>query len=87
AHYALGEAITFDANAGFIRNDYKQSFSIPGEVARINETTKQVGLAATFAPRKLYDVTLSVSQVFRNANPSVLNYDSTKVGLTLAVHI
>ncbi len=85
--YSLGESITIRANAGLISNSYKQPFVIPGEVLRVSQTTKQVGLSAIFAPRKLYDVSVHVSQTFRESNPSVLNYNSTRAGVTLAVHI
>ncbi len=87
SHYSLGEAISIDANAGFINNNYKQSFAVPGDVARISEATKQFGLSLTYAPRSLYDVTVNVNQTIRNGNPSILNYNSTRAGVTLAVHI
>ncbi len=86
-NYTLGEAISFDANVGLIANDYKQSFAIPGEPPRRNEMSKTGGISVTYAPRPLYDVTLAVSQTMRTADPSVLNYNSTKASITFAVHI
>ncbi len=87
ANYSLGQAISINANLGFIRNNYKQSFAIPGEPARVNEITKTAGINVTYAPRQLYDVTLGVSHAMRSADPSLFNYNSTKASLTLAVHI
>ncbi len=85
--YSLGQSISIRANAGLISNNYKQPFVIPGEVLRVSQTTKEIGAGITFAPRDLYDVTFNVSQSFRTANPGVLNYNSTRAGITLAVHI
>ena len=86
-HYKLGRAISVDANAGLIRNDYRQPFAIPGEAARRSETTKNVGLGVTYAPRPLYNLALFVGHTMRQSDPSIFNYDSTKVSATLAIHL
>ena len=85
-HYTLGPDFTIDANAGFIGNNYKEGFAIGGEPARRNDTTVTFGGGVTYAPRTLYDVTLNVTQSIRNSDPSIFNYSSTRVGLTVAVH-
>ncbi len=87
AQYDLGEAITVGANVGLIRNDFKQSFALVGEPLRRNEVSKTAGVNVTYQPRRLYDVSLGVIQTIRTADPNVYNYNSTKVSLTLAIHI
>lgn len=86
ATYSLGSSITVDGNVGFIGNNYKGGFAIPGEPLRRDDTTTSLGLGVTYAPRSLYDVTLNVTQSIRNSDPSIYNYNSTRVGLTLALH-
>ncbi len=86
-HYSFGRAITFNANAGFIHNDYKQSFATVGEAARLSQTSKTFGVGATYSPRRLYDLSINVTQVIRSSNPDIFNYSGTRAGLTLAVHI
>ena len=85
--YSLGSSLSIDADAGLIKNDYHQGFAVPGEPTRINDTSTTFRVGVTYAPRPLYDVTLNVSQTIRRSDPSLYNYDSTKVGVTLAVHI
>ena len=85
-HYSLGQSITVDANLGLIGNEYKGGFAIVGEPPRRNDTTKTAGVGVTYAPRSLYDVTLNVTQSIRSSDPSIFNYSSTRVGLTLALH-
>jgi len=87
ANYALGQSITVDANVGFSKNDYRVPFSIPGEIARRQDTSKIAGIGVSYAPRPLYDVSLFVGQTFRTSNPNLFNYDSIKASITLAVHI
>lgn len=85
-NYSLGSSITINGNVGFIGNDYKGGFAIVGEPARLRDTTKTASVGVTYAPRTLYDVTLNVTEAVRNSDPSIFNYTSTRVGLTLAVH-
>lgn len=87
SHYKLGRAISLDANAGFIRNNYRQAFAIVGETTRFNETTKIFGLGVTYAPRPLYRLSFNVNEAIRNSNPSIFDYSSTRASVTLAVHI
>ena len=86
AHYSLGNDITVDGNAGFIRNNYKQAFSLPGEPVRNNDISPTFGLGVTYAPRSLYDVTVNVTRTSRTSDPAIYNYSSTRAGITLAVH-
>jgi hypothetical protein len=87
AQYDLGQAITIGADIGLIRNDFKQAFALVGEPLRRNELSKTAGVNVTYQPRRLYDVSLGVIQTIRTADPSIYNYNSTKVSLTLAIHI
>jgi len=85
--YTLGRSITLNANAGLVKENYKQGFAIPGEPARGADTTTTYGVGIGFHPRSLFDVNLNVSQSIRHSTPPIFNYRSTRVGLTLAVHI
>ena len=70
-----------------MKENYKQGFAIPGEPARGADTTTTYGVGIGFHPRSLFDVNLNVSQSIRRSTPPIFNYRSTRVGLTLAVHI
>ncbi len=85
--YRLGRSITLDGNVGVLKDSYKQGFAIPGEPARGNDTTTTYGVGATYRPRSLYDVNFNVSRSIRRANPAIFDFSSTRVGLTVAVHI
>lgn len=85
--YQISNSISTHANAGFINNNYKQSFATVGQVARRNDATKIIGVGVSYAPRPLYDVNFLVSESFRNSNPSLFNYNSTKASVTFAIHI
>ena len=85
--YKLGHSLALDANAGFIINNYKQSFGIAGEPARRLDRSTTLSAGLTYSPRRLYDVRLFVSQTIRTSEPAVFDYNSTKVGATLAVHL
>ncbi len=85
--YSLGTSIKLTANAGFIGNNYKQSFAIPGEPARSSDTTANFGLGAIYSPRRLFDIAVHVDQSIRTSSPVAFNYSSTRAGITLAVHI
>lgn len=88
ASYKLGRAITARASAGFIQNQYRQTFTTPDElIPRGTETSKLFGVTVVYQPRPLYDIGLNVSQTFRNSSPSIYNYNSTKAGVSLAIHI
>jgi hypothetical protein len=85
--YTLGRSITLSANAGLVKENYKQGFAIPGEPARGTDTTTSYGAGIAFHPRSLFDINLNISQSIRRSTPPIFNFRSTRVGLTLAVHI
>ncbi len=85
--YTLGRSITFNANAGLVKENYKQGFAIPGEPARGADSTTTYGAGISFHPRSLFNVNLNVSQSIRRSTPTIFDYRSTRVGLTVAVHI
>lgn len=85
--YTLGRAIFLDANVGLVKNSYKQGFAIPGEPARGDDTTTTFGVGASYRPRPLFDVSVNVDHSIRRSTPSIFDYTSTRVGLTVAVHI
>jgi hypothetical protein len=84
--YSLGSDFTLDAHVAFIANDYKDGFAVGNEPVRRNDTLVSVGGSVTYAPRSLYDVTLNVTHSNRSSDPSIFNYSSTRVGLTVAFH-
>lgn len=85
--YELGRTIVFNANVGLLKDNYQQGFAIPGEPARSNDTTTNLGVGVTYHPRALFDINFNVSESLRRSNPAVFDYNSTRVGLTFAVHI
>ncbi|QYE34152.1 outer membrane beta-barrel protein [Polymorphobacter sp. PAMC 29334] len=87
ATYDVSNTISTHANVGLTANNYKQPFTIPGEIARVSDTSKIVGVGMNYTPRPLYDIAVQVSEIFRSSNPRLYNYDSTRVSLTLSVHV
>lgn len=86
-NYDVSDTISARANAGFISNNYQQPFAIPGEPLRRSDTSKIAGAGVTYAPRSLYDLSLQLSETFRSSKPSIYDYNSTRVSLTLSVHV
>ncbi|MGI4878825.1 MAG: outer membrane beta-barrel protein [Janthinobacterium lividum] len=88
ATYKLSNSISTHADLGLDRRNFKQTFATAEEaVPRRTEVAKFISLGAIYAPRRLYDVSFDIRQNFRTSNPSIYNYNSTTVTLSLAVHI
>lgn len=87
ANYKLNSKINVNGNLGLTRNKFKQTFIVVDDPFIINrDVSKRAGLRVTYSPRSLYDVSFGVDQVSRSSKPSLYDYDSTKVHLSLGVH-
>lgn len=86
-NYDVSNTISARANVGLTANSYQQPFAIPGEPLRRSDSSKIAGIGMTYSPRSLYDVGVQVSETFRTSNPSIYNYNSTRVSFTLSVHV
>nr|WP_295663592.1 outer membrane beta-barrel protein [Polymorphobacter sp.] len=86
-NFIVSDTISTHANVGLTANNYHQPFAIPGEVERRTDSSKIVGIGASYSPRSLYDVNVQVSETFRSSNPSIYNYNSTRVSISLSVHV
>jgi hypothetical protein len=85
--YRMNRAMTFGLGGRLTKSSYKQSFTSPGESARISDNTKRFFANFDYSPVKLYTVRLEVVHQLRRSDPVSYNYDSTSVRLNLIVNL
>lgn len=88
ANYKLGTSITTHARASYLRNNFKQTFVVPGDIGviRTKDSSTRFGVGATYAPRPLYNIGLDIDRTSRSSNPSLYDYNSTLVSLSIGIH-
>jgi hypothetical protein len=84
--YRLNPSISTGLGGLLTTSDYEQSFSSPGEAARISDNTKRFYANISYSPVKLYSLRLEVAHQLRRSNPVDFNFDSTSVRLNLNVN-
>jgi hypothetical protein len=85
--YVMNPAMSLGAGARLMKNDYRQSFSTPGEAQRNNDNTKRFYASFNYSPVKLYSVSLLVTHQTRRSDPASFSFDSTAVRLNLVVNL
>lgn len=84
--YRLNPSISTGLGGLLTTSDYEQSFSSPGEAARISDNAKRFYANLSYSPVKLYTIRLEVAHQMRRSNPVDFNFDSTSVRLNLIVN-
>ena len=85
--YRMNPAMSFAMGGQLIKSSYKQSFSSPGESARISDNAKRFFASVDYSPVKLYTLQLEVRHQLRRSDPIAYNFDSTSVRLNLIVNL
>lgn len=84
--YNLNPSMSAGAGALLSMSDYKQSFTSPGEIARVSDNTKRFYVNFDYSPVKLYTIRLDLVHQLRRSDPVDFNFDSTSVRLNLIVN-
>jgi Putative beta-barrel porin 2 len=84
--YNMNPAMSVGFGALLSQSDYEESFTSPGENARVSDNTKRFYINFDYSPVKLYTVRIDLVHQLRRSNPAEYNFDSTSVRLNLIVN-
>jgi hypothetical protein len=87
ASYRLNPSMSLGLGGRLTKSKYEQSFTSPGENARLSDNTKRFYINFDYSPVKLYTVRLDLVHQLRRSDPVTFNYDSTSVRLNLIVNL
>lgn len=85
--YRFGPSINFATGGRIAVNQYRNSFTTPGEQARNRDNIKRVYASLDYAPVPLYSVGVEIAHQWRRSDPEIFSFDSTTARLNLRVKL